>query len=547
MDCVKYRPLNMKGSVVSRQLAFQIINSPRPLALISAPHGYGKSILALQVYEQWHTQRLWVNVEHINLAGITKGELLNELCQQLGLPNKFEGPYNDTKQLVLQISNVLNTIKTPLLVVLDGIKSDLPEIVLEVVYELSSVMPSRHKMVVTTEPNALKPNKKLLSFANIQLFSTSELKFTPSEISSLAPNRWRFSAGRAKLLNECEAWPALVSFLFNLEKPDATSCELERELLSLVTYLLESTLSEEALSFSTAIAESTMIDSGLIKAMHADNQRFIYELINGGFLIEASRVGAATVYRWPAVVRTAVQNLPSSKRASRFELYRLMAWADQTDRWSDALFFSLQLDSKQDVASRLARTGRKIQEEGRTRLLRSAIRELDPNLNLPEKELVELMYIDLASHAMCDENIVKEKIAIAHERLNTLSDEIRSQFEVWIQCIEIQFSMRRFTLDSIEDAAASVAFKLDLLPVYYRVQAISLLGELAVIQGDLPQAYQLFVEGAQLSEQEGLPSSLMWHLHQQAQVQTLLGQTTLADNMRFSALQMAHNKQYEDL
>jgi ATP/maltotriose-dependent transcriptional regulator MalT len=537
----------MTGPVVSRKLAFQIINSPRPLSLISAPQGYGKSILALQVYEQWHSQRLWVNVEHIDLNNLIDGDLLNELCQQLGLANLFEGPYQDSKQVVFSISNILNSIKTPLLVVLDGMKAGLPDQILEIVYELSSVMPNRHKVVVTTEPNTLKPNKKLLSLANIQIFSTSELKFTPSEITSLVPDRWRFSTGRSKLLNECESWPALVSYLFSIEKEGTSSIELETELLALVDYLLDSSLSAQALSFSTAIAESTMIDSSLIEAMHEDNQGYILELINAGFLVEASRVGSVTVYRWPTVVRKVVQNLPESKRASRFELFRLMAWADQTDRWSDALYFSLQLDTPHDIAMRLARTGRKIQEEGRTRLLRSAIRHLDNQIDLPESDLVELMYIDLAAHAMCDESVVREKIALAHQRLALLCDEIRSQFEVWIKSIEIQYSMRRFTLEDIESTAAFVAFRLELLPVYYRVQAISLLGELAVIQGDLPQAYSLFVEGACLSEEEGLPSSLLWHLHQQAQVQTLLGQTTLAANMRFSALQSAHSQHHEDL
>jgi ATP/maltotriose-dependent transcriptional regulator MalT len=529
----------MTGKILRRQLATEIVNSTRPLALLKAPQGYGKSIIALQVYEQWVGSRLWVNVEHLEDHEFNSHALLHEIALWIGIELESRKTILNIKQLAVIVADELNEIDQPLLVVFDGVQRNHSDRLLKMLYALSALIPNRHKLLITCDSGTLSPNEKTMSLGNIQKFSTSVLKFSTTEVSTLTPINWVNDVNYMRLISECEGWPALIGLLLRLEQEGLTSHQLERELTSYVTESLSTTLSEETLKFVPVIAESSEIDVDLVDVLHGQSQRYVSELIDCGFLIEKNTSRFQKYYVWPKVVRTACKSLPTNDLSGTFDLYRLIAWADRTERWSDGLNFSLMLDTNADIAHRLIHTGRYVQEQGKAKLLREALLRLNDNpLNLEDS--MELLFIELAAYAMQPSDILQKKIQGALVRIETLPQHLKSQYLVWIECVQAQYAMRKFNIEQARYLAKRIENDLSMLPVYYQVQALSALGEASLNDGDLYKALAHYERGSSLSEKEELPSSYLWHMHQQAQIQTLMGQANVAENIRFSAIQRAH-------
>ncbi|WP_320823880.1 hypothetical protein, partial [Reinekea sp.] len=92
---------------------------------------------------------------------------------------------------------------------------------------------------------------------------------------------------------------------------------------------------------------------------------------------------------------------------------------------------ALQLDSPEQIVTRLIRTGRQVQELGKASLLREALALV--RQHTPIDENIDLLFIDLAAHTLQPAKILQAKIAQSYRLLNTLSCEKQRRYRVWIE------------------------------------------------------------------------------------------------------------------
>jgi len=540
MDSVIFRPVNVSGDLVKRQLSQKISDGMAPLNVLLTPSGYGKTAIALDVFGHWPASRLWVNAEHHQ--GFASGAriLLAYLSHAVHHGFSFKADLDDISKLAIQIADRLHLISKPLLLVVDGLTSQHDARIVELFYELSQYMPSQHKILLTGLSGIDRPSQRLLCQGNIQIFTAPALRFNSLETAAVVPQSWRADNHRMRLVNDCEGWPVLLGLMVQQGKQDNDFCLQEQVLIRYVTEVMAHSLSRSALQFANLLGEVPEFDAELLTCFHGHDAELVKELVDTGFLIQLQHYGFQYHFRWPPLVRKALLQGSARQKISRLELLRLLAWADRTGRWADGLNFALQLDSPEQIVTRLIRTGRQVQELGKASLLREALALV--RQHTPIDENIDLLFIDLAAHTLQPAKILQAKIAQSYRLLNTLSFEKQRRYRVWIECVEAQAIMRESNLSRAQTFADRIRDHVCDLPDYYQTQALAVLGEVAMLSGDLAEALHYFQQGEMVASQSELLSSVLWHRHQRAQVMTQMGQINLATNVRFAAIQFAREK-----
>lgn len=540
MDSVIFRPVNVTGKLIKRQLGSKIIDGVAPLNVLLTPSGYGKTALALDVYEAWPESRLWVNAEHHEDFVSGARILLAYLSHKVDGGFSFKADLDDVAKLAIQVGDRLHLILKPFLLVVDGLTPHHDSRIIELFYELSQYLPSQHKILVNGLSGVARPSQRLLCQGNIQLFTAPALRFNSAETASVVPPTWRQDTHRMQLVNACEGWPVLLGLMVQQEIQENDFCLQEQVLIRYISEVMSHSLSAAALQFANLLVEVPEFDSELLTCFRGHDAEIVKELVDTGFLIQLQHYGFQYYFRWPPLVRKALQQGSARQKISRLELLRLLAWADRTGRWADGLNFALQLDNPAQIITRLIRTGRQVQELGKANLLREALALV--RQHTPIEENMDLLFIDLAAHTLQPEKILQAKIAQSYRLLETLSVDKQRQYRVWIECVEAQAIMRKSDLVRAQAFADRIRDNVCELPDYYQTQALGVLGEVAMLSGDLAEALHYFQQGEMVAMQSDLLSSVLWHRHQRAQVMTQMGQINLATNVRFAAIQFAREK-----
>ncbi|MDO7641864.1 MAG: ATP-binding protein, partial [Reinekea forsetii] len=166
MDSVIFRPVNVTGKLIKRQLCPRIIDGVAPLNVLLAPSGYGKTALALDVYETWTESRIWVNAEHHEDFVSGARILLAYLARTVDGGFSFKADYDDVAKLAIQIGDRLHLILKPFLLVVDGLTPQHDGRIIELFYELSQYLPSQHKILINGLSGVARPSQRLLCQGN---------------------------------------------------------------------------------------------------------------------------------------------------------------------------------------------------------------------------------------------------------------------------------------------------------------------------------------------------------------------------------------------
>ena len=543
MDSVKFQPIYVSDNVLSRPLTDELIQDPRVLTVLNAPRGFGKSTLAAQVYEQWPDARLWVNMSqwsHGN-AGLVK--FLNDLAKRLSQQTLQQGlgirqslPPAEAAHFLVEL---LNSSQQNRLLVIDDLEVNEHHDFLAALLSVIALVAPGHKIIICTQSPLLNNRMLLANSHCCRLVYAHNLRLAPTEVASIVPANWRHESTKMQLLKECEGWPALVGIVMRELNCGVSESDLKLMLIDFVVESMAHYLPETALDCATALADLDEFDDSLFQAFEVATADNIRLLIDAGFLQKSERLSLNVNYRWSSLVQQVAQRESHIREDKQFTCLRMLAWADDHHRWADGLFLALKLDDTNQIRKRLITTGRRVQESGHARLLRQALYFIKWDQEMPVEDYMELVFIDLAAHCMQPKELLTKKIAQSYQYIKALPEVEQGRYLTWIKCVEAQFAMRNFDPNRAKILLDEIQNTIGLLPTYYQVQALSIMGEVALNEGFLGKALSYFERGADLSDVENLTSSVLWHRHQQAQVHSLAGQSSVAEHIRFSAIQLA--------
>jgi len=204
------RPVNFSNELIDRDLSLKIIGTAAPFVLLYAPQGYGKTALALQVYNEWVGDRFWVNSEHLIDFESGLKVLLDHMIYPVDLSRLSENGFHDMSELAILIADSLHQIEQPFLLVIDGIDKSHDPRLLKLGYELAQYLPTQHRVIITARSGSEKPCERANGRGNVQSFYATELRFSREEITRVIPVDWQRDSLCMQLVNSCEG----CTFLF---------------------------------------------------------------------------------------------------------------------------------------------------------------------------------------------------------------------------------------------------------------------------------------------------------------------------------------------
>lgn len=189
-----YRP-PLQANLVPRPRLFDQLNAhwqTRPLTLISAPVGYGKSVLASMWLESCNNPSGWVSLDERDndlrtftaylLAAIKTAFPDNSLQSQalLETSNLLPAP-----MLARHLLNDLDQIKKPFILVLDDVHVIHEQPIIDLLTELLKHPPQATHLVLISRQDPLIPVASLRAYRLITEIRLNDLRFRPPETAEL--------------------------------------------------------------------------------------------------------------------------------------------------------------------------------------------------------------------------------------------------------------------------------------------------------------------------------------------------------------------------
>ena len=270
-----HRP-TVTGDLVCRQRLHQRMDEGllTPLTVVSAPAGYGKSMLVSHWAESLDHPSAWVSLDP------TDGELEQFLAYILAaVETVFLESCNETATLLQaanppvpalarSLTNELDGLDTPFVLVLDDYHRIAPSSsVHELLTRLLEHPPQPLRLVLTTRRDPPLPLSKLRAGKHMTELRLQDLRFTGSESAELLANTAKITVSEDALANlerEVEGWAVglhLVSLaLRHVENPDSFIKDLHGGLPHTQEYLLREVLARLSPEVRNYILKSSILD-----------------------------------------------------------------------------------------------------------------------------------------------------------------------------------------------------------------------------------------------------------------------------------------------
>ena len=251
------------------------VGKTRPLALISAPAGYGKSLLVGSWLESCGWASAWLSLDEgdgdlrqflSGLVDAVQTEFPAACASSRRLTEAHELP--SVKTLSTALSNDLDALPEPLVLALDDYhRIDGGSPVNELLQRLLALPPIPLHLVVATRRDPPLPLAKLRAMGQITDIRMSDLRFGPSETRALLARSAGFSPGDQALANldrELEGWVVglrLVSLaLRESEDPDGFLVGLHGGVQQTEEYLVQEVIGRQPPRLRDWLLRSAILD-----------------------------------------------------------------------------------------------------------------------------------------------------------------------------------------------------------------------------------------------------------------------------------------------
>ncbi len=247
----------------------------RPLALVSAPAGYGKSLLVGSWLESCGWASAWLSLDEgdgdlrqflSGLVDAVQTRFPAACASSRRLTEAHELP--SVKTLSTALSNDLDALPEPLVLALDDYhRIDGGSPVNELLQQLLALPPIPLHLVIATRRDPPLPLAKLRAMGQITDIRMSDLRFGPSETRALLAQSAGFSPGDQALANlgrELEGWVVglrLVSLaLRESEDPDGFLVGLHGGVQQTEEYLVQEVIGRQPPRLRDWLLRSAILD-----------------------------------------------------------------------------------------------------------------------------------------------------------------------------------------------------------------------------------------------------------------------------------------------
>jgi len=353
----KLHPPPIMLDLVPRQHLNEYLNTGRvkPLILISAPAGYGKSMLASSWLKECDWPTAWISLDQGD-TDLRQFLLYFIAAIEDVFPNNFEYTQSLVKApqlpsisiLVTSLSNELGKIEQPFILVLDDYhRINTQSSVNELVDHLLEWPPLALHLVIVTRRDPPLQLVNLRAKGQMIELRMHDLCFTPSETQILLKNTAGFAANDEMLNNldrEVEGWVVglrLVSQVLRTnENQEAFLKNLNGGVHQTNAYLLQEVFTRQPLSIQQCMIQSSILNrfctplcEAIYQKNHSDEmtefhaELFINELTEGNlFVISLDSHGKW--FRYHHLFQKLLQN-ELSNRMSSDEIGKLHLCASQ--------------------------------------------------------------------------------------------------------------------------------------------------------------------------------------------------------------------------
>ena len=351
-----------------------------PMVLISAPAGYGKSVLASQWAASLDEPCAWITLDPTDtelsvFASYVVAAIRTYFPEACGECDALiEAPVPvPVEVLACNLLNGLDAIDGSFLLVLDDYHNIAPGSEVHGLIQLLNDHPTpKMRLILTTRRDPPLPIASWRARGTVAEVRLNELKFTTKEISDLLSKNLHFEArGRAltNLEEQTEGWIVAIRLLFlyarHLEDPGAFFEGLEGGIRDTRDYLIEEVLSRQTGQVRDWLLRSSILDRfcpelcEVVGGRNADPSR--PSLTGQGFLATIHRESLFTIaldsqgewYRYHHLFQELLQKLLQRDLdpAELSELHlRAAAWFEENGYIDEALDHALRAEDV-DAAS----------------------------------------------------------------------------------------------------------------------------------------------------------------------------------------------------
>jgi ATP/maltotriose-dependent transcriptional regulator MalT/ActR/RegA family two-component response regulator len=246
----------------------------RPLTLVSAAAGYGKSTLASMWLEAWDGLYAWLSLdEEENDLRMFIKYLLAAICNALpeacsttrsALKASELEPFSDLAQYIV---NDLDKIEEPFILVLDNFQKIREKTVYDLVGAIIMHPPKNLHLMLLARRDPPLPINTLRGRGQVNEIRTADLQFTAEEIATFFKNTLGISIDQKAagvIQKRLEGWPAGIQLMAQSLKHtgdlDVVMANLKGGFAAIVDYLLEEVLSQQPPDMAKLMTASAIPD-----------------------------------------------------------------------------------------------------------------------------------------------------------------------------------------------------------------------------------------------------------------------------------------------
>lgn len=249
------------SDLLSRLRLFRVLEQSldRTLTLVSAPAGYGKTVLVTQWYEAHDGPRAWISLDESDsevrvfldyFVSAVRG-MFPEACPKTEtlLDLATLPPLSDLARYLL---NELDAIDTPFVVILDDYHLIQSNEVNKLVGDLLKHAPRNLHLVILTRRDPALPLARMRAANQLGEIRLDDLRFTDAEVEAFLSQTTGLAIETerlARLNEEAEGWPAglrLISLsLAHQRDPEGFLAKLSGGVPGVPEYLLDEVLASQ--------------------------------------------------------------------------------------------------------------------------------------------------------------------------------------------------------------------------------------------------------------------------------------------------------------
>ena len=551
----RLRQPRLSESVIGRARYEELLDNltTDQLLLLQAPAGYGKSTLINHWCQSHKHPVLWYSLDDNDNCDTTFIHYVDQGMRNiLELPEAPSAEPNPQQQLIALL-NALPEQHEKIIMVLDDYHHiDSPGIHALVRF-LCQHQPDYLQIVVISRTIPQIGIPELRAKGRLQALYSEDLAFDADETVSFLASHLQFEASREqceRLNRRTEGWASALKLACQAGQTFTQLDDFIEQLQTghhhIIDYLAEEVvepLSEPLKDFlyQTSILDTFDIELAVQVTQQPDAAAQVSELTAQGLFIETlERNEYGSVYRYHRLLANCLQQLlvqrkpndihPLHQRASN-------AWLKR-EKPSLAAQHALKARDENLIRAILLRYGRQLYRDSQLRTLHRCLQQLNQD-SISRQPLLTLLSAWVAQG--------QHRFEAAEEWLTKAEKELQPIYgkEEWRSLQGEFFAVRAqiaMNLGNTDEAINFANYALEQQPEHMRTSrttALSVLGEVDFVRGNLDNALQQMEETEQIARSHNASRLVLWTISQQSEIAMARGLLQKSYNLQQKAISYA--------